>query len=230
VGSFGDISTYSFYPAHHITTGEGGAVMTNDPDLGRILESMRDWGRDCHCPPGRDDTCGRRFEMQMGDLPWGFDHKYVYSNLGYNLKMTDMQAAIGLAQMESLDQFIERRRGNFSLLCDLLSSEQDRLILPNAESGSEPSWFGFPITLKGAARGRRAGLMKELEDRKVGTRLLFGGNLTKQPYMRGLKFKCSGDLPNTNIVMSETFWMGVYPGISEEMVDYMVTALRKSLT
>jgi CDP-6-deoxy-D-xylo-4-hexulose-3-dehydrase len=230
VGSFGDISTFSFYPAHHITTGEGGAVMTCDDGLAKALESMRDWGRDCHCPPGRDNTCGRRYDMRMGALPEGYDHKYIYSDLGYNLKMTDMQAAIGLAQMERLDSFIAARRQNFSHLADLLSPLQDALMLAEAEPKGTPSWFGFPITLRGQASGRRKEVLRKLEDSRIGSRLLFGGNLTKQPYMRDRRYRQYGPLANTDTIMNETFWLGVHPQITGEMLDYMASELRGALS
>jgi CDP-6-deoxy-D-xylo-4-hexulose-3-dehydrase len=229
VGVFGDVSTFSFYPAHHITTGEGGAVITNDKAIARVLESVRDWGRDCHCPTGKDNTCGRRFCMQLGDLPFGYDHKYIYSNLGYNLKMTDMQAAIGLAQMGHLDKFIKARKTNFHHILDGLDGMEDMIILPAATPHSDPSWFGFPITLKPWCKVGRSELVRRLDQKKIATRLLFGGNLLRQPYFEGLERRTVGELKNTNTIVSDTFWVGVYPGLAEEMIDYMIDSLRKLL-
>lgn len=220
VGTFGDIGTLSFYPAHHITMGEGGAVFTNHPDLELIAESFRDWGRDCYCPPGKDNTCGKRFCWKLGNLPEGYDHKYTYSHLGYNLKITDMQAACALAQMDRVDDFIQARRDNFAYLHDRLKRCEDFLILPHATLNSNPSWFGFPITLKPEAEFRRVDLLGYLDQNKIGTRLLFAGNLTRQPYMLGRKYRVSGQLTNTDIVMNQTFWIGVYPGLSRDMLDY----------
>jgi len=225
VGEFGDISTLSFYPAHHITTGEGGAVVTNEGTLARIVESMRDWGRDCHCPTGKDNTCGQRFSMQLGDLPYGYDHKYTYSRLGYNLKMTDMQAAVGLAQTEHLDKFIRIRKSNFSYLLKGLGGLQDKLILPEATHDSDPSWFGFPITLRTGCKVERNELLRKLDQKKIGSRLLFGGNLLRQPYFKGLPHRIVGRLGNTDIIMNDTFWIGVFPGLTEEMLDYMIANL-----
>jgi len=225
VGAFGDISTFSFYPAHHITTGEGGAVVTNDKTMARIMESMRDWGRDCHCPTGKDNTCGRRFSMQLGALPYGYDHKYTYSSLGYNFKMTDLQAAVGLAQTDHLDKFIRIRRSNFRYLCEGLSGLEDKMILPEATRGSDPSWFGFPITLKTGCRVDRNELLRKLDQKKIGTRLLFGGNLLRQPYFKSLPHRAVGKLRNTDIIMNDTFWIGVFPGLTEEMLDYMIANL-----
>ena len=227
VGAFGDISTFSFYPAHHITTGEGGAVATNDKTIARIMESMRDWGRDCHCPTGRDNTCGRRFSMRLGDLPYGYDHKYTYSSLGYNLKMTDMQAAVGLAQTDHLDKFIRIRKNNFHHLRQGLSGLEDKMILPDATRGSDPSWFGFPITLRTGCKVGRNELLRKLDQKKIGTRLLFGGNLLRQPYFRSLPHRKMGRMKNTDIIMNDTFWIGVFPGLTEEMLDYMIDNLTK---
>jgi CDP-6-deoxy-D-xylo-4-hexulose-3-dehydrase len=229
VGAFGDISTFSFYPAHHITTGEGGAVVTNDKTMARIMESVRDWGRDCHCPTGKDNTCGRRFSMKLGDLPYGYDHKYTYSNLGYNLKMTDMQAAVGLAQIEHLDEFIRIRKRNYRHLLEGLSGFQNKIILPEATRDSDPSWFGFPITLKAGCKVGRNDLLRKLERKNIGTRLLFGGNLLRQPYFKDLPHRAVGRLRNTDIVMRDTFWIGVFPGLTEEMLDYVVANLTKRL-
>lgn len=222
VGTFGDIGTLSFYPAHHITMGEGGAVFTNHPTLKRIAESFRDWGRDCHCGPGCDDTCGKRFGQQLGTLPFGYDHKYTYSHLGYNLKISDMQAACALAQMDRLPGFVEARKRNFAFLKERLKSCEKFLILPEATAGSEPSWFGFPITLRESAGIERVELLKYLDKYKIGTRLLFAGNLTRQPYFEGCTYRISGELTNTDKVMNDTLWIGVYPGLNEEMLSFVV--------
>jgi CDP-4-dehydro-6-deoxyglucose reductase, E1 len=222
VGTFGDIGTLSFYPAHHITMGEGGAVFTNDSSLKQIVESFRDWGRDCYCQPGKDNTCGRRFCQKLGDLPHGYDHKYTYSHLGYNLKITDMQAACALAQMDRVDQFVQARKDNFAFLKDRLKSCEEFLVLPEATPGSDPSWFGFPITLREEANTTRVDLLTYLDQNKVGTRLLFAGNLTRQPYFKGQPHRISGTLDNTDRVMNQTFWIGVYPGLSEEMLAFSV--------
>jgi CDP-6-deoxy-D-xylo-4-hexulose-3-dehydrase len=219
VGTFGDIGTFSFYPAHHITMGEGGAVFTNDPELKQIAESFRDWGRDCYCPPGKDNTCGKRFCWKLGELPEGYDHKYTYSHLGYNLKITDMQAACGLAQLQKAKSFIEKRKQNFKYLREALSDCEEFLTLPEATEHAEPSWFGFPITLKPTAPVSRVDLLVYLDQEKIGTRLLFAGNLTRQPYMIGRSYRVSGELVNTDLVMSNTFWIGVQPALSEEMLN-----------
>lgn len=225
VGTFGDIGTMSFYPAHHITMGEGGAVFTNNPELKAIAESFRDWGRDCYCPPGKDNTCGKRFCQCFGTLPPGYDHKYTYSHLGYNLKITDMQAACGLAQIDRAAGFIQSRKDNFAYLKDRLKSCEEFLILPEATENSDPSWFGFPMTLKPEANIARVDLLTYLDQHKIGTRLLFAGNLVRQPYMQGRNFRISGDLTNTDRVMNDTFWVGVYPGLSREMLDFVVDKL-----
>ena len=225
VGSFGDIGTLSFYPAHHITMGEGGAVFTSNSDLKRIIESFRDWGRDCYCQPGKDNTCGKRFGWQLGTLPFGYDHKYTYSHLGYNLKISDMQAACALAQMDRLPGFIEVRKRNFNILKDRLKTCEEFLILPEATTGSDPSWFGFPITIRDGAGVARVDLLKYLDQYKIGTRLLFAGNLTRQPYFKGHTHRVSGDLTNTDKVMNNTFWVGVYPGLNEDMLNFMVEKL-----
>jgi len=225
VGSFGDIGSLSFYPAHHITMGEGGAVFTNSPKLAKIAESFRDWGRDCYCEPGKDNTCGTRFESRLGELPEGYDHKYTYSHLGYNLKITDMQAACGLAQMDKLPGFIEKRKENFNYLKKRLATLEEFLILPEATSNSEPSWFGFPITVREDIGVDRTDLLKFLDQHKIGTRLLFAGNLTRQPYFKGARYRISGELINTDLVMNNTFWIGVYPGLSHEMLDFIVMKL-----
>jgi CDP-6-deoxy-D-xylo-4-hexulose-3-dehydrase len=225
VGTFGDIGTLSFYPAHHITMGEGGAVFTNNMELKIIAESFRDWGRDCYCPPGKDNTCNKRYCWKLGDLPEGYDHKYTYSHLGYNLKISDMQAACAVAQLERLDEFIDRRRMNFSYLRNRLNSCADYLVLPEATPNSEPSWFGFPLVLKESSGVRRVDLLKFLDEAKIGTRLLFAGNLVRQPYMIGQSFRISGELKNTDIVMQQTFWIGLYPGLTIEMLDYVCTQI-----
>jgi CDP-6-deoxy-D-xylo-4-hexulose-3-dehydrase len=225
VGTFGDIGTMSFYPAHHITMGEGGAVFTNNAELKMIAESFRDWGRDCYCPPGKDNTCGKRFCWKLGTLPEGYDHKYTYSHLGYNLKITDMQAACGLAQIDRAAGFIQARKDNFAYLKERLQSCAEFLILPEATEGSDPSWFGFPMTLKPEANASRVDLLTYLDQYKIGTRLLFAGNLTRQPYMIGRHYRVSGDLTNTDRVMNDTFWVGVYPGLSRAMLDYVVDRL-----
>lgn len=222
VGTFGDIATLSFYPAHHITMGEGGAVYTSNSKLKKIAESYRDWGRDCWCEPGKDNTCGLRFCQQLGDLPMGYDHKYIYSRLGFNLKITDMQAALGLAQLEKLDEFIKIRRHNFDLLKNGLAKHTNKLILPEATPNSEPSWFGFLITVKKDAGITRNDLVQKLNDKKVATRLLFAGDLRKQPYFKDYDYRIVGDLPNTEIIVNQTFWIGVTPMINDEMIAYML--------
>ena len=227
VGQFGDIGTLSFYPAHHITMGEGGAVFTNNQELKLIMDSFRDWGRDCYCPPGKDNTCGKRFCWKLGSLPEGYDHKYTYSHLGYNLKITDMQAACALAQMARANEFIEARRRNFNYLKKRLETCMDFLILPDATPKSDPSWFGFPITVKPAANVKRVDLLTYLDQNKVGTRLLFGGNLTHQPYMAGREYRVSGELKTTDIVMNGTFWVGVYPGLNEARLEYVAAKIEQ---
>lgn len=221
VGTFGHIATCSFYPAHHITMGEGGMIFTKDRDLHNIIESFRDWGRDCYCGPGCDNTCGNRFGQQLGSLPKGYDHKYTYSHLGYNLKITDMQAACALAQMDRLPEFVEARKYNFAFLKERLKSCEEFLVLPEATEGSEPSWFGFPLTIKEAASVNRVELLKYLDQYKIGTRLLFAGNLTRQPYFEFRKYRISGELTNTDIIMNNTLWIGVYPGVTEEMLSFV---------
>ena len=222
VGTFGDIGTVSFYPAHHITMGEGGAVFTNSGKLKRIIESFRDWGRDCYCEPGRDNTCGKRFGWQLGSLPQGYDHKYTYSHLGYNLKITDMQAACALAQMDRLPGFVQKRKDNFNYLKERMRSLEEFLILPEPTPHSDPSWFGFPITLRDDAPVDRVDLLRYLDQNRIGSRLLFAGNLTKQPYLSGKSYRVSGNLKNTDIIMNNTCWIGVYPGLSEEHLDFVV--------
>jgi CDP-6-deoxy-D-xylo-4-hexulose-3-dehydrase len=226
VGTFGDLATLSFYPAHHITMGEGGAVFTNSKKLERIAVSFRDWGRDCYCEPGKDNTCNKRFGWQLGDLPFGYDHKYTYSHLGYNMKITDMQAACGVAQLDRLEGFIKKRKENFNFLFDDLKKLKDFLILPKAEENSEPSWFGFPLSLRKDNKFNRNDLVKYLNLNKIGTRLLFSGNLTKQPYMKNVNFKIHENLKNTDLVMDNTFWIGLYPGLSTEHLKYTVTKIK----
>ncbi|MDH0685274.1 lipopolysaccharide biosynthesis protein RfbH [Achromobacter animicus] len=225
VGTFGDIGTLSFYPAHHITMGEGGAVFTNDPHLKMIAESFRDWGRDCYCGPGKDNTCGRRFCQKLGSLPEGYDHKYTYSHIGFNLKITDMQAACGLAQMDRVGEFVARRKANFRFLKERLASCEEFLILPEATPGSDPSWFGFPITLRPEAGARRVDLLTYLDQDKIGTRLLFAGNLTRQPSMAGQQYRVASELPNTDVIMHNTFWIGVQPALTPDMLDYAASRI-----
>lgn len=221
VGTFGDIGTLSFYPAHHITMGEGGAVFTKSATLKLLIESMRDWGRDCWCEPGKDNTCGKRFGHKLGDLPKGYDHKYTYSHCGYNLKITDMQAAVGVAQMDRLDGFIAARQRNFDILTELFTPFEDVMILPKATANSQPSWFGFPITLRADAPFLRDELIRHLDAHRIGTRLLFGGNLIRQPYMRDRQYRVVGELTNSNIVTENTFWIGLYPGLTLEHLHYV---------
>jgi CDP-6-deoxy-D-xylo-4-hexulose-3-dehydrase len=223
-GSFGDTATVSFYPAHHITTGEGGAVFVNSPLVKKQVESFRDWGRDCYCATGCDNTCHKRFEWQLGDLPRGYDHKYIYSHIGYNLKATDMQAALGLSQMKKLDSFVQARKNNFEYLKKSFESIDD-FILPEATPNSDPSWFGFGLTIKPESGVDRTALLKHLDEKKIGSRLLFGGNLLKQPAYRNVEHRVIGDLKNTNLIMTNTFWLGVYPGLTKEMLDYVVSVV-----
>ncbi len=223
VGTFGDISTLSFYPAHHITMGEGGAVFTNNALLKRIIASLRDWGRDCYCDPGKSNTCGKRFDWELGDLPKGYDHKYTYSHVGYNLKITDMQAAVGLAQLKQLPEFIEKRKLNFKLLKEGLSPFENFIILPNATSKSDPSWFGFPITVRDNAPFSKNDLINFLTQKFIDTRPIFAGNMIKQPYFKDIKYRIVGDLKNTDLIMENSFWIGVYPGLNNEMINYVIT-------
>lgn len=229
VGAFGDIGTLSFYPAHHITMGEGGAVFTNNNDLKKIIESFRDWGRDCYCAPGKDNTCKKRFHWKHGQLPQGYDHKYTYSHLGYNLKITDMQAACGLAQLNNAPMFIQKRKENFIFLKNRLARCEEFLILPEATAGSDPSWFGFPITIKSNSGINRLDLLHYLDQNKIGTRLLFAGNLTRQPYMIGRNYRISGELTNTDTIMNDTFWIGVQPALTEEMLEYSAAKIENFL-
>lgn len=225
-GTFGDIGTLSFYPAHHITMGEGGAVFTNSNELRQIIESLRDWGRDCFCKPGADNSCGKRYCQHHGDLPFGYDHKYTYSHIGYNLKISDMQAACGLAQMDRVEEFIAARKANFAYLEEGLSDCKEFLLLPVTTPKSVPSWFGFPITIRAGAGINRVDLLQYLNQNKIGTRLLFAGNLTRQPNIKGRSFHISGELVNTDTVMNDTFWIGVYPGLSNEMLDFASDRIR----
>ncbi|WP_339921733.1 lipopolysaccharide biosynthesis protein RfbH [uncultured Flavobacterium sp.] len=226
-GTFGDIATLSFYPAHHMTMGEGGAVFMNNPELKAIAESFRDWGRDCYCAPGCDNTCGCRFEQKHGELPYGYDHKYVYSHSGYNLKITDMQAACGLAQLDKLDFFIARRRENFTYLKEKLQSLNDFIHLPVATENSNPSWFGFPITLKDNCGSNRVDLLKFLDNHKIGSRLLFAGNLTKQPYFKDIEYRVVGELTHTDKTMNDTFWIGVQPALTNDHLDFVVEKMEE---
>jgi len=222
VGTFGDVATTSFYPAHHITMGEGGCVLTDSPMLKTLIESFRDWGRDCWCDPGNDNTCGKRFDWKLGGLPHGYDHKYIYSHIGYNLKATDMQAAVGVAQLTKLHGFIEARRHNFARLKEGLADLTEFFILPEATPHSDPSWFGFPILLREETGISRSELMRNLNEKKIGTRQLFGGNLLRQPAYEGVKHRVIGDLKNSDRIMNQVFWVGVYPGLTSAMIDYMI--------
>lgn len=225
VGSFGDIATFSFYPAHHITMGEGGCVATNSPQLAKSIESFRDWGRDCWCQPGKDNTCGKRFNWRLGDLPYGYDHKYTYSHLGYNLKITDMQAAVGCSQLNKVAGFIAARKRNFASLRAGLQDLQSVYLLPQATANSDPSWFGFPLAVRPESGVARERVLRLLHERKIGTRLLFAGNLTCQPAFKDVEFRRVGSLANTDFVMKNVFWVGVYPGLSAEAIDFMVRSL-----
>jgi CDP-4-dehydro-6-deoxyglucose reductase, E1 len=227
VGTFGDIATCSFYPAHHITMGEGGAVFTNNSELMTIAESFRDWGRDCYCKPGCDDTCGKRFDQQLGGLPQGYDHKYTYSHLGYNLKISDMQAACGLAQLKRLTEFIKKRNSNFTYLSNRLSTLTDFIELTLPTENSTPSWFGFPITVKIDSGVSRVDLIKYLDQNRIGTRLLFAGNLTRQPYFKDIEYRIVGELTNTDITMHQTLWLGIYPGLGKEQLDYIAEKMEE---
>ncbi len=227
VGAFGDLATVSFYPAHHMTMGEGGAVLTNSPLLKTLVASFRDWGRDCWCAPGKDNTCGKRFEWQLGELPCGYDHKYIYSHIGYNLKLTDMQAAVGCAQLKKLPGFIEARRRNFRALYESLKDLENVFILPEATVNSDPSWFGFPLAVRPEAPCTRERVIQHLNEHKISTRLLFGGNLVRQPAYLQVPHRRIGDLHNADFVMNQVFWLGVYPGLSGEAVQYMSDTVHK---
>jgi CDP-6-deoxy-D-xylo-4-hexulose-3-dehydrase len=227
VGTFGDIGTLSFYPAHHITMGEGGAVFTNNPTLKRIIESFRDWGRDCFCPTGKNNTCGKRFCWQLGELPFGYDHKFTYSHVGYNLKISDMQAAVGLSQLQKLSSFIETRKKNFTWLHKRLQTVKEFFILPEATQNSQPSWFGFPLTIQENAHFHKNELTQFLSENGVDTRPIFAGNMTKQPYFQNLKYRKNEELENTDLVMNNSFWIGVYPGLDEKMLEYTVKTIEK---
>jgi CDP-6-deoxy-D-xylo-4-hexulose-3-dehydrase len=229
VGTFGDLATTSFYPAHHITMGEGGAVLTDKPLLQTLVESFRDWGRDCWCEPGKANTCGKRFDGQLGDLPHGYDHKYTYSHIGYNLKATDLQAAVGVAQLKKLPSFIEARKRNFQALKSGLSDLDSYFILPQATAKSDPSWFGFPLLVRPDAPFTRSELVRYLEERNIATRLLFGGNLIRQPAYKNVRYRAIGQLANTDLVMNRLVWIGVYPGLSQPMLDYMLETLHAAV-
>jgi CDP-6-deoxy-D-xylo-4-hexulose-3-dehydrase len=222
VGTFGDIATLSFYPAHHITMGEGGAVITKSAKLRSIIESFRDWGRDCYCPPGKENTCNKRFSRQMGSLPQGYDHKYTYTHIGFNLKISDMQAACGVAQLENLENFIEKRKNNFAYLKANMASYDKQLILPEATATADPSWFGFPLTIRVDAGFNRVDLLKYLDNVKIGSRLMFAGNITRQPYFANINYRVVGSLTNTDIIMNQSLWLGVYPGLGKDQLDYVV--------
>ncbi len=224
VGTFGDLATVSFYPAHHITMGEGGCVLTNKPLLRTIVESFRDWGRDCWCAPGKADTCGKRFDWQLGELPHGYDHKYIYSHIGYNLKATDMQAAVGVAQLKKLPGFIEARKKNFATLMAGLSELREFFVFPQATDGSDPSWFGFPLMVRSGAPFGRTELVTFLEQKKIASRMLFGGNLVRQPAYQKIRHRVVGKLTNADVTMNQAFWIGVYPGLSSDALEYVATS------
>jgi CDP-6-deoxy-D-xylo-4-hexulose-3-dehydrase len=229
-GTFGDLATLSFYPAHHITMGEGGAVLVNNPSLKKITESFRDWGRDCWCPPGKDNTCGERYCQKLGDLPDGYDHKYTYSHIGFNLKVTDMQAAVGLSQLTKADHFVARRKENHAFLSEMFKEFEEHFILPVATENSEPSWFGFMLTVREGSPIDRNKFVEYLEQNKIGTRLFFGGNLLKQPAYYKLNYRKIDDLKNTDLLMNNSFWLGVWPGLNQVHYDYIVNTVRKYIS
>ena len=229
VGTFGDLATVSFYPAHHLTMGEGGAVLTSSGRLKKLLISFRDWGRDCWCAPGKENTCGKRFAWQLGDLPKGYDHKYIYKHIGYNFKVTDMQAALGVSQLRKLDSFVSRRRRNFEFLLDKVRHLEAELILPVPTPGAVPSWFGFPLAVRNSDAGRRQAITVHLEEHRVGTRQLFGGNLSRQPLYQGVHTRAIGELPNSDFVMNNAFWLGIYPALDEPHLEYMAQRLEEAV-
>lgn len=230
VGTFGDLATVSFYPAHHMTMGEGGAVLTSNPVLKKLAESFRDWGRDCWCEPGVDNTCGKRYDWQLGDLPHGYDHKYTYSHIGYNLKLTDMQAAVGVAQLAKLEGFIQKRKENFTYLYSLLEPMQEHLILPQTTANTDPSWFGFPISVRREAKVSRNQLVQALDAAKIGTRLLFAGNILRQPAYKDVVHRVVGGTENTDFVMNNTFWVGIYPALEKHHLEYIAQSIQKALS